>query len=371
MSKKHPYLLLTLLFSIGFLQLLAQNSLKIEARITNSEPTALVLMQHFGGHLMPVDTAFLGVDGMVVWEKKEKIPAGMCRIVGLGHGLDIFVSDSQVFSFEANLKDIVRTIEFKNSDDNTLFFNYQREIRRRYQPLLTYRQQEGIKDNNDPRWQSRFQELNENIKKYVDSLYKKQPQSLATHFLKSYQEPKLPILPLQQLTAKDSTYLQKYAWEHYFDHTFLSDERMLYTPTFPARFERFLKIIPQIPTEDITNLIDNVIQQTKGTVEMRKYVVGQLVQKFELTPSATFDRLYQHIVDNYVDNEPNLWDASTLQKVKEVQQIKEKIAIGRTFPSLPLTDFNGKEILHSSLQSQYTVLFLTLTVLIAASSLPN
>ena len=281
----------------------------------------------------------------------------MCRIVGIGRGVDIFVSDTQQFYFEADLKDFIATIQFKNSPDNTLFFNYQRELRKRYQPLLAYRQQAGIKDDNDTRWQSRFQELNENIKKYVDSLYNTHTQSLATHFLKSYQEPKLPVLPLQRLSAKDSAYLQNYAWEHYFDYTFLSDERMIYTPTFPARFERFLKIVPQMPAENITKLMDNLIQQANGTIEMRKYIIGQLAQKFELTSNPAFDALYQHIVDNYMDKEPNLWDASMLQKLKEIKQIKERLAIGSTFPDLSLTDINGNEKTLTSLQTDYTVLF--------------
>ncbi|WP_169704631.1 TlpA family protein disulfide reductase [Runella slithyformis] len=342
---------------VAFGTLQAQKGLRIEGKIANAKPSMLVLVQYFGGDLMPIDTAIIGNDGRVVWEDKEGIPAGMCRILGIGRGMDIVVADSQRFSFEADMKDPIASIRFQNSPENTLFFNYQREVRTRYQRALSYRQQMGIKDDNDPRWKTRFRELNEEIKKHVDSLYKKYPQSFAVHFLKSYQEPKLPVLPLKILSPKDSAYLQSYAREHFFDNSFLSDERMVYTPTVPVRFERLLKTIPSLPKEEQLKLVEKTIQQTKGTVELRKYIVGKFAQQFELTPSASLDEVYQLVVQKYVIGEPGLWDASTLQKVKEVSAIKAKLAVGSPFPSLRLTDLTENERALEAVKSDYTVLY--------------
>lgn len=351
------YFVLILLISVSISSLQAQKGLRIEGKIANAKPTMLVLAQYFGGELMPVDTAIIGSDGRVVWEDKEGIPAGMCRILGIGRGMDIVVADSPRFSFEVDMKDPIASIRFQNSPENTLFFTYQREVRTRYQRALSYRQQMGIKDDNDPRWKVRFQELNESIKKHVDSLYRKYPQSFVIHFLKSYQEPKLPVLPLKVLSAKDSAYLQSYAREHFFDNSFLSDERMVYTPTVPARFERLLKTIPLLPKDEQLKLVDKTIQQTTGTVELRKYMVGQFAQQFELTPSASLDEVYQLVVQKYVSGEPALWDASTLQKVKEVSEIKAKLSVGNAFPALMLTDLAENEQTLAAIKSDYTVLY--------------
>lgn len=351
------YLVLILLVSVSISSLQAQKGLRIEGKIANAKPTMLVLAQYFGGELMPVDTAIIGNDGRVIWEDKEGIPAGMCRILGIGRGMDIVVADSQRFSFEADMKDPIASIRFQNSPENTLFFNYQREVRTRYQRALSYRQQMGIKDDNDPRWKMRFQELNEEIKKHVDSLHRKYPQSFAVHFLKSYQEPKLPVLPLKVLSAKDSAYLQSYAREHFFDNSFLSDERMVYTPTVPMRFERLLKMIPLLPKEEQLKLIEKTIQQTNGTVELRKYMVGQFAQQFELTPSASLDEAYQLVIQKYVSGEPDLWDASMLQKVKEVSEIKAKLAVGNTFPALMLTDLKESNQALMAVKSDFTILY--------------
>ncbi|MFN8348006.1 MAG: TlpA disulfide reductase family protein [Spirosomataceae bacterium] len=340
-----------------FTQLQAQKGLRIEGRFIGAKPTVLVLSQYFGGDLMPVDTAVVGADGRIVWEDKAGIPAGICRIQGIGRGIELIVGESQQFSFEADSKDPIATIRFQHSSENTLFFNYQREVRARYQRALAYRQQMGIKDDSDPRWKSRFQELNESIKKYVDSLFQKYPQSLATRYLKSYQEPKLPVLPLKQLSSKDSAYLKSYTRAHYFDHSFLSDERMVYTPTVPARLERLLKSLPLLPKEEQLTIVDPILSQSKGTTELRKYLVSKLAQQLELTPFPDADVVYDHIVQNYVQNEPELWEAGMLQKIKEIGEIKAKVAVGSVFPNLPLTDINGNESRLESVKSDYTVLF--------------
>lgn len=172
MPKILKALSLFLFFIACFTQLQAQKGLRIEGRISNMKPTRLILAHYFGGQLMPIDTAVLNADGRIVWEDETSVPEGMCRILGMGRGVDMIVSGSQQFSFEADAKDFIATIRFDNSPENTLFFNYQREIRTRYQRALAYKQKMGIQDDNDPRWKARFQELNEEVKKYVDSLYK-------------------------------------------------------------------------------------------------------------------------------------------------------------------------------------------------------
>lgn len=334
----------------------AQKKLRIEAKITNAKPMPLILAQYFAGQQMPVDTAVLGADGRVVWQT-DVIPEGVCRIVGLNRGIDIFVTGTQQFSFEADFRDIIASIRFKSSPENTLFFDYQRELRRRYQAALAERQRMGVKDDSDTRWKSRFQELNQQVKEFVDSLYQKYPTYLSTRFLKSYQEPNLAILPAQKLSAQDSVYLRNYAWEHFFDNSFLSDERMVYTSTVPARFERFLKALPQFDKENRHKWVEALIQKTKGTAELRKYIIGGLAQRVELTSNPDFDQLFEQLVENYVENDTKLWDASTLQRLKELKSIKANITVGNAFPKLPLLTLDGKEFLLENIHSDYTLLF--------------
>ncbi len=334
-----------------------QKTLRIEGKIANFPPQLLVLSQYFGGQLMPIDTTASNLEGKFVFEEKDSVQAGLFRIVGIGRGLDLVVSESFDFSLEADARDVIGTIRFSNAPDNALLFDYQRKVRARYQPLLQYRQQAGIKDDNDPRWRSRFEAFNLTMKSFTDSLYAAHPQWFVTRFLKSFQEPQLPVLPVKTLSAKDSLYLKNYAWQHTFDNAFLSDERMLYTAHFSTRVGRFVKNIPALSVEELKQTMDKIIPQTNGTKELRKYLVGQLASRLETTAEPHLDALYEHIVKNYVETDPALWDASTLQKVREMREIRAKMAIGKVFPDLKMTDIEGKPKALGDLEAEHTLLF--------------
>jgi thiol-disulfide isomerase/thioredoxin len=62
-------------------------------------------------------------------------------------------------------------------------------------------------------------------------------------------------------------------------------------------------------------------------------------------------------VENYVENDTKLWDASTLQRLKELKSIKANVTVGNAFPKLPLLTLDGKGFLLENIHSDYTLLF--------------
>lgn len=342
---------------MGYLIANAQKPLRIEGKITNLQPTLLVLQQHFGGQLVPIDTTASNLEGKFVFTEKDSVLAGLFRITGLGRGLDIAISESWEFTIEADARDVVGTIRFQNSPENDFLFHYQRQVRARFQSLRLYRQQMNIKDDNDSRWKSRFEDFTQRIKTFTDSLYAQHPQRFAARFLKTFQEPKMPVLPIRKLTAKDSLYLKAHAWKNAFENAFLGDERMLYTSSVPTRIDRFVKNIPPLAIEELKQGVDKAIGQTNGTIEMRKYLIGQLALQLETSSSDTLDALYTHIVKTYVEADPKLWDASTLQKVREMREVRELLAVGKSFPNLNLINTEGKPQPLNQVEAEHTLLF--------------
>ncbi len=345
----------TLLLLIISTLALAQKGYKIEGKATNLPPTALILTEYFNNYNIPIDTTMSDASGRFVFEDSYGLEAGIYRIVGIGKGFDVVIDKSQHFQIALDAKDIVGTIQFKNSIENTVMFDYQRSLRRRYARAMTYRQQLNISDDNDPRWVARFAAFNDEVKTAVDSLLKKYPQMLTTHFLKSFQEPRQPILPVQKLTAKDSAYVAEYARMHYFDNVFLNDNRMINTSTMPKRLDTFLKNLPPLPQDELIKTFDYILAQTKAAAVLRRYMVTVIAQQIENTSSVEMDALYGHIVEKYVEGEPANWDASTLQKIKELKQIKAQVAIGHIYQNLTMNDINEKPVSIHDLKNKFTV----------------
>jgi peroxiredoxin len=344
-------LLLLIVSTLAF----AQKGYKIEGKVANLQPTALVLTQYFNNNNEPIDTTLSDASGRFVFDDGTPLEAGIYRIVGIGKGFDVVIDKSQHFQIALDAKDIVGTIQFRNSVENSVMFDYQRSLRRRYARAMSYRQQLNISDDNDPRWVARFSAFNEEVKLAVDSLLKKYPQMLTTRFLKSFQEPRQPILPVQKLTAKDSAYLAEYARMHYFDNVFLNDNRMINTSTIPKRLDTFLKNLPPLPQDELIKTFDYILAQTKTAADLRRYMVTVIAQRIENTPSVELDGLYAHIVEKYVEGDAANWDASTLQKIKELRQIKAQVAIGHTYQNLTMNDVNEKPVSIYDLKNKFTV----------------
>jgi thiol-disulfide isomerase/thioredoxin len=346
-----------IVFLLGISTLaIAQKGYRIEGKAIGLQPTSLVLVQYFNNDKISIDTAYSDIAGRFIFEDSYPLEAGVYRVMGIEKGFDIIIDKNQRFSIALDKKDVVGTIQFKNSVENTVMFDYQRSLRRRYAKVIQYRQQLSITDDNDPRWIARFGAFNEEVKQAVDSLLKKYPQMLTTRFLKSFQEPRQPVLPVLKLTAKDSAYLADYARMHYFDNVFLGDERMINTSTLPKRLDIFLKALPPLPKNELIKTFDFILEQTKSAPNLRQYMVTVIAQRIENTSSVELDGLYAHIVEKYVEGDAANWDASTLQKIKELRQIKAQVAIGKAFQNLAMTDTEGKLSPLYDLKNKFTIL---------------
>jgi peroxiredoxin len=353
-------LLATLLLTIHTLLISAQTTkpaFRLAGILVNAPFLDINLVQYFADKQITIATTTTDANGHFVFEDSAAVPVGMGKIYGIGrNGLDVFL-DQPDMAFEADAQNVIGTIRFQHSPENTFFFNYQRQIRKRYGRAAQYRQQLNIQKDDDPRWLQRMTDFNNEIKTLVDSLLNAHPDMLAARFLKSFQEPKTPLLPLQKLSLQDSVNITKYSREHFFDHAFLNDERMIYTNTVSSRMTRFLKELSNVPSGELPDLIDRLIKKTENTTELRKYVIGSLAQKFELTSSTAHDELYNQIIEKYVTTAPKLWEASVLQQIKDIQTTKTVTAIGQPFPDLELSDTTAHSKTLSSITADYTILF--------------
>ncbi|MEK6547292.1 MAG: redoxin domain-containing protein, partial [Bacteroidota bacterium] len=62
--------------------------------------------------------------------------------------------------------------------------------------------------------------------------------------------------------------------------------------------------------------------------------------------------------EKYYIGEPNLWDTTTVRKMKERVAIIKPLLIGKRIPEMFLTDPAGKLVTTNSIQANYTILFI-------------
>ena len=106
-------------------QLLAKSKdgYKISGEIKNIQDTTVILAYYFGGKQYASDTTDI-VNGKLVFSGKKVLDGGIYLLVlPDGKYFELIISE-QHFSFVTDKNDLVASMQFKNSKENTAFYEY-------------------------------------------------------------------------------------------------------------------------------------------------------------------------------------------------------------------------------------------------------
>ena len=83
----------------------------------------------------------------------------------------------------------------------------------------------------------------------------------------------IPESPLHENGTVDAKFKYNYYKKHYWDHFDLKDDRMVRTPIFHGKMEKYLlEYTPQIP-DSIIKSLDVLIEKVKESDELFKYII--------------------------------------------------------------------------------------------------
>jgi thiol-disulfide isomerase/thioredoxin len=339
-------LLFILLFTFSsFAQYDIQGKIK---GLSNSE----VYLAHYFGYNQQVikDTVRANESGEFRFKGAENLPKGLYLISFLkSKFIDLVVEDPQ-FSFTLDTLDILSSISFQNSPENTAFYAFQRKMNE----LYTAMNQPALSSNRKKSLLSEVQQFQKQWKSNHTDLF-------VSKLIESSFDPEIPVYTGSLKSKADSTKMQLYQYhyykKHYFDGIDLADERMVRTPFLQRKLERFFKDLVIQDPDSIAKEADFILAKAKDT-EVRRYTIYKIASMYENNPILGTEGAFVHLAEKYYLGEPALWDTSTVRRMKERMAIIKPLLVGKTFPSMHLTDVGGKEINIASLPYKYTVVFI-------------
>ncbi|HSG67565.1 MAG TPA: thioredoxin-like domain-containing protein, partial [Bacteroidales bacterium] len=158
-----------------------------------------------------------------------------------------------------------------------------------------------------------------------------------------------------------ATYL--YYRKHYWDGVDFSDDRVLRTPVFHRKLEKYMDhVLPRHPDTLIAE-IDTMIAKTNGNSDMEQYLLWYFTSTYESSNIMGYDKIFVHMVDKYFTNRSYDWLNTTVQKnmIDRVNQLRN-VLIAEFAPALIMADTNGSFIsLHQQEAEYIIVLFWTTT----------
>ena len=338
-----------------------KNGYQIIVHIPAMKDTPCYLANYYGDKQYIQDTVRSDASGTVVFEGREQLPGGIYLFVFPDKRyFEMLVDKEQYFSMETTWEDPINNMKVKGSKDNDLFYQYlkfavqlqktsmetQEKLKMATTKADTAAVNEQLKAND------------EKMAVYRNQFMKDHPDLFLTKIFKTMPEPEVPKeIPILANGRKDSTFAYRYFKGHYFDNVDFSDSRLLRTPLFAPKIEKYIKqLTPQIP-DSINQSAELVVEKAKADSEVFKYVLWWITYTYETSKIMGMDEVFVNMVEKYYMTGQAYWMDST-QLVKIVDRAR-KIApniIGNTAPELALKDTSGKWQILSKVPAKYTIL---------------
>lgn len=337
----------TLLFLFCFSVLGQKAAFEIKGKIRGLQDTEVYLSHYFGSNQQVIkDTARVDASGSFVFQGNEVLEQGLYLVTFLNNKYFDIVLGNSNFSFETDTLDIVGSMKIFGSEENEAFYDFQRLMSSTYQKMQGQVAPDQIRSQMmkvQVNWVDRYKNL------FVSKL------------IKASFEPEIPPYPKAIKSSKDSADLFKFQYsyykKHYFDYIDLNDERFIRTPFLQKKIDKYFEDLVVQEADSVSKDADRILAGIKNEA-MRKYVVYKIASTYENHNVVGTDGAFVHLAEKYYIGEPNLWDTTTIRKMKERIKVIKPLLIGKRIPDMFLTDPSGKLLTLSSVQANYTVVFI-------------
>ncbi len=352
-----------LLFSLFLFSAFYGHSQGYEIKVTLKPFTQghLYLAHHFGAKQYLIDSAELNSNSEAVFTGTEKLFGGVYMIVypAKNGWMECLVDKEKKFSVYADTTDLIRSAKFTGSPDNDLFSEYQKksleigsgiaEIRKKL-PAATATEQKELNE--------KMTAYGKDLQQYRENFLKQHPDHLLSAIFNVLREPVIPPASQQPGGKYDSTFAYQYYKKHYWDNVSFTDERLLRTPVFQPRFDRyFSEVLPQA-ADSIIPAADMILQAAKPNPEMFKFCLSTLTDKYVNPTYMGQDAVFVHIFQKYYLT--GMADSWMTEKYKKFINDRGYSLMANTIGSkgadFEFLDTAGKKKTLYSLAGNYTII---------------
>lgn len=292
---------------------------KIKLKATNVQDTTMLLAYHLGHKIFIQDTAVIDKKGIATFEGEEALPPGIYLGVYSGSRYFEFLvpseSDAQKFSIEVDTTDFVNSMKVSDSEENVIFNDYQRFLSKQGNAIQEMK--EALKEIPETEKEARkekqtaISKAEKVIFDYRKDLMKEHPDSYTAFLFRCMEEVTPPKKPTAEAVEEgeavegkeaedaDPFYAFYYVKNHFWDGFSFSDNRILRTPIFHSKIEKFLETYTPKHPDSINVAADIIIENAKANDELFKYALGYITQKYQQSKIMGMEGVFVHLAANY------------------------------------------------------------------------
>lgn len=318
------------------------------------------LTYYYGKNMNVVDSGAFDPKGTTIFQGDKKLNPGVYSIIfpGKRSSLDFLVGGEQHLSILVkDSANPVLTSVVSGSKENILFKDYQRFVSEKGAALdrernayikSTTRQDSTLHQNN-------YSVLNRELASYRDSITKEFPESMLAVLLKTMKEPGIPNQ--YPITRDDTLANYQFYKQHYWDGVSFRDERIIRTPFFIPKLERYFRqVIDQNP-DSVIRESDYLILLSRSSQPMYQFLINWFTDEYYQPKIMGQDKVFVHLFEKYHSQGVSTWLNDDQHKaISDRAYMVMSNLIGEPAAPLTLTDLSGKVTQLYNIRSPFTVI---------------
>jgi thiol-disulfide isomerase/thioredoxin len=331
---------------------------KITLETPNYKSGLAYLTYHMGKNLNAEDSAFINSKGVAVFTGNRRLPGGIYAIVfpGKNKSVDFFIDKEQVLTIKSDTTDLLNKTTVLNSKENTLFSQYQKFISTKGAALEKEREAytKSTTKADSTLHEENFKKINAELNDYRESFIKKNPDAMLTVMFQAMKDPALSIA--KPKTHEDSLANYYSYKQHYWDGISFMDERVIRTPFFLPKLERYYReIISQSP-DSIIKESDYQLLLARSCPEMYKFLLNWLTDEYYSPKYMGLDAVFVHLFENYHSKGLSPWLSDKQQQTisKQAYMVMANL-IGLQASNLEMLDTADKKVSLYDVPAEYTL----------------
>lgn len=309
---------------------------------------AKVYLGYYYGKVKAVaDSVILDDHSAGIFKGKEKLGGGIYFIVSPKKEIlfELLIDQVQQFSIFADSAHLPASIEFTGSPENKTFLAYTAFMNEHGKALAAKQASlEKAKTKTDSAAiKEEMRKINEEVKKQREEIQNNSPNSLLATLLAALKEPTIPPAPVLANGKTDSTFAYRYYKEHYWDNVSFTDDRLIRTPIFEPKLDRYYKDLVSPEADSIDREIDHMLLFSRTNKDMFKYLLVYFTQKYINPEYMGQDAVFIHIFDKYINTGQAEFFTEKYRKFVDdrAYSIMANL-IGLPAANLEMTDSSGK-----------------------------
>ncbi len=266
----------------------------------------IVYLGYYYGKIKAVaDSAVLDGNSHAEFKGSQPLPGGIYFVVSPKKEIlfEVLIDKEQHFSIAADSADLPKNIRFTGSPDNTLFQAYTTYMAKNGKSITDDQAQLARAHGKADSTQilDRIRKTNTLVQQFRDSIERNYPSSFLSALLVLLKEPQVPAAAKRPGGKYDTSYVYYYYRAHYWDGVSFTDERLIRTPIFEPKLDKYYKDLVPPQADSINREVDMMLLEARTSKEMFKYLLIHFVQKYINPEYMGQDAVFVHLFEKYIN----------------------------------------------------------------------